>query len=44
MVSSVEPSNPLCDSKLLEQIVAVRRPAGSISGNSRRGPKARPAT
>ena len=44
MVSSVEPSNQLCDSKLLEQIIAVRRPAGTISGNSREGPKVRPAT
>jgi hypothetical protein len=40
-ISSLDANNPLCDSQLLDQLVAVRRPVGG-GFRTARGPKRRP--
>ena len=35
LIGSLDPSNPLCDSQLLDQLIAVRRPAAGLFGKPR---------
>jgi hypothetical protein len=44
MVGSIDPSNPLCDKQLLDQLIAVRRPENGNSGKPGSRARGRVAT
>jgi cell wall-associated NlpC family hydrolase len=44
LIGSLEPSNPLCDSRLLDQLIAVRRPGTGHSGKPGRRRRGRTVT
>jgi gamma-D-glutamyl-L-lysine dipeptidyl-peptidase len=44
MIGSLDPRNPLCDRQLLDQLIAVRRPAAGHFGSPKARPRGRRAT
>jgi gamma-D-glutamyl-L-lysine dipeptidyl-peptidase len=44
LIGSLEPDNPLCDKRLLDQLVAIRRPGEGASGNPGRRRRGRTVT